>query len=233
MRKRRFGRLLFFFFLVLGVLVFLNSDFFQVKDFEVVGMGNIDPQTIVPEDEVLGHNIFHIDKDFLVDYAKKDPTIREVSIGRKLPATLVYYLEPREPLAWIQTGNKFFLVDEEGYSIKETEEIEELDLPLIKMDGVESEEEVRLDESNLVFCLKLLENLDPWVLEKISDVVLGRRRNIQLFLQDGGKILLGEAYSADELPGIIVGFMRELEDQLHLLEYLDLRFEGRPVYKLK
>jgi len=85
----------------------------------------------------------------------------------------------------------------------------------------------------LAFCLNLLENLEKWVLERVTDVVLGQRRNVRLYLEGGGQILLGQAYTSDELPGLIMGFMRELEKDLDRLEYLDLRFEGRPVYKLK
>lgn len=233
MGKRRFGRLLVFFLLVLGALIFLNSDFFHVKELEFVGMEGIVPGELVPKEDVMGFNIFHIDKKYLAEFALQDSTIKEVEIRREFPATLVYYLEAREPLAWVKTGSEFFLVDEEGYSIKKTEEIEELDLPLIKLEGEELKEEVRLDEENLAFCLNLLENLEKWVLERVTDVVLGQRRNVRLYLEGGGQILLGQAYTSDELPGLIMGFMRELEKDLDRLEYLDLRFEGRPVYKLK
>ncbi len=233
MPRRRFGRLLLFFLLGVGLIIFLNSDFFRVKEIEIVGMEGIESGELVPKEEVLGLNIFHVDKNFLVDYALRDSTIREVRINRKLPATLVYYLQAREPLAWVETGSGFFLVDEEGYSIEKKEEVGELDFPLIKLDGIEMEKEVRLDEDNLIFCLNLLENLDQWVLEKVTDVVLKPRRNVKLVLQEGGHILLGEAYSSEELPGLIMGFMRELENEIERLEYLDLRFKGRPVYKLK
>lgn len=233
MFKLSLFRLLIIFFLVLGFIWFFNSEFFQVKHLELIGGAELEKELIIPREQVLGQNIFHIDREYLENYARQNPAIKEVAVSRKVPSTLVYYLEQREPLAWVKSTGNFFLVDEEGYSIAQKEERNKQDLPLIEVEGLELKERVRIEGTSLLYCLELLGNLDLWIMDMITRVALGPEAEINLFLKQGGKIILSETSSPGEVTAIIRSLLQELEEDLDRLQYLDLRFKGRPVYKLK
>ncbi len=233
MIKPRFFRILIIFFLVLGFIWFLNSEFFQVKNLEMTGGSGLEQELIIPREEVLGQNIFHIDREYLENYARQHSAIKEVAVSRRFPSTMVYYLEQREPLAWLKSSGNFFLVDEEGYSIAQKEERNKKDLPLIEAEGLELKEGGRIEESSVLFCLDLLANLDLWIMDMITGVALGPGAEINLFLKQGGKIIVGEGSPPGEKVAIIRSLLKELEEDLDRLQYLDLRFKSRPVYKLK
>jgi len=233
MIPRKFVRLLIGFLIILASIIFLNSDFFAVENYKIYNGEKINSGEIIPETQIKGTNIFHLDRDFLENYALKHPLIKEVGVRRQIPRTIVYNLVLREPVAWVELDEKFYIYCGEGKVIEEREKKPEIKIPEIKISGVTDREEVETGGEKFSNGLFLLQNLDSWVFDKVTEVSIKEPFDIVFELQNGARILTGQAYSLEELPKIISNFLEELEEDLDRLEYLDIRFEGRPVYKLR
>ncbi len=230
--NKRFSYLLLGFLIILSLISFMNSSFFAIKDLEVVSSGLVPPDAYIPQDKLLGSNIFHIDRGNLIEKAYEHPQIRSVDIRRSLPGTIVYLVEERKPLAFIKAEH-YYLVDREAYIIKRTENLERLSVPVVQMG-----EDFSVDPGGAIKCkeineiLHLLDLLGQSVLQGLVQVNL-KNGDIVIHTEHDGLIYLGDLYSPEELAKILRTFFSEAEQEGWQLEYLDLRYEGRPVYRIK
>ncbi len=112
-----------FFILVCATLIFLmKSPIFQVKTYEVEG------NSYYSDDEILhmgncktGGNIFiGVDTGEIKKRLKRDSYMKNISIKRKLPNTIVIELDERRQVAAAVYGSKFIVIDNEGTVLRRT-----------------------------------------------------------------------------------------------------------------
>lgn len=97
-----------------GRAVLQRLDFFHVRIVEVQGARYLDPAAVVHRLDV---DSLHSVWDELAPLAQRlrtDPLIRDVTVDRRLPGTLVVRLTERTPVAFVATGNGLQLRDAEG-----------------------------------------------------------------------------------------------------------------------
>lgn len=131
---RPFSLVLIIFLSFLSFFLFLRSDIFQVKalefEFEEVSDEALVRQRIT--EEVISRSIFFLDPSKVEQKIKDDfPTIRAISLEKKLPDRLLIQVAVRVPLAIVEDGGKnHFLVDGEGLLFRQASGEE---LPVIKL----------------------------------------------------------------------------------------------------
>lgn len=219
--------------MIIGGILFVNSSFFALTGFEIISENIVPTEEYIPYEYLQGRNIFHIRLGNLEETALRHRQIKSVTIKRRLPGTLLYEVEERRPLALIKGPNSRFCVDYQGYVLKEYEEVSAIYLPLIDiaLDELYGDTE-SINDPSIQRILSLLKDFDDVLLKELERIVL-EENTIIVQVQDGGQIFLGQAYTSWELNQIIRHFWGEMGNDWQNLDYLDLRYQDRPVYRLQ
>lgn len=105
-----------------GLIVFVNSAFFDVEEIQVRGNTYFESeQVITMADTKTGGNIFWgSDKHEIKARLSENPYIEDVDVSMKLPRTLIITVKERIQKAYIKTGKKYIVFDGEGVVLNET-----------------------------------------------------------------------------------------------------------------
>ncbi len=116
-RKKRakvvfFG--LLFVLMIITLAILSMTVFFNAEEITVSGNTHYTAQQLLDQGGLtIGQNLFRLDKFEVIDQMKEFPYIKEVTIKRKLPNTLVITVEENKPVVWISTVNGAALLNEE------------------------------------------------------------------------------------------------------------------------
>jgi cell division septal protein FtsQ len=92
-----------------------NSSAFAYTDLRLEGATYTDPAAVEDAiDTARGENLFLVRTGPLADAVRSLPTVRDVSVGVRLPDTLVVGLREREPILVWRVGARRYLVDPDG-----------------------------------------------------------------------------------------------------------------------
>ena len=108
-----------------------TSPRFAVTDVSVAGAHLRSPETILGEGKIIkGANVFAVDLDEARVLIGKDPWIRDVTLGRRLPGTILVQVTEREASALVALGETY-LASRDGEIFKRLESGDPTDLPII------------------------------------------------------------------------------------------------------
>ena len=108
---------------IAGILVFLNSSFFDVQEFTVEGNSYyLDEEILTMGKCQTGGNIFWgTDLKGIKSRLEKDSYMSEVKVSRKLPHTVKIKLTERKQVAAIVYGDRYVVIDASGYILRKTD----------------------------------------------------------------------------------------------------------------
>jgi cell division septal protein FtsQ len=164
--------------------------------------------------------------------------IKGVSIKDRPPRKLSITIEERRPIAFVY-GLGLNLIDEDGFlmPIPNTDII--WDLPLIKgikqSIGKLGEETTAPSVHNALKLITYLEQENPLLLDFISEISMENNNYVELHLIKGGtKIRINTDSFRKELF-VLKNYLINYADwnQLHSIEYIDLRFQNQLVIKYR
>ncbi len=176
----------FSFFLIIGYQQLVHSPYFQVKNVVIKNLNR------VSEDEVLEltglnkpANILAVKLRVMAENLKNHPWIKNVSLTRKMPDTIIVEIEERRPKALIRLGDIYYL-DESGVPFYKVDAQDKTALPVItgfsKSDFVSRPGSARRELENVFMCLDVLsQRNDRFRLENIAEVNVDPVRGITLF----------------------------------------------------
>ena len=119
------------------MIIFLKfTDIFKTANIIVEGNRSLKYEEVLKAGEIDNvKNIFQIDLKRVRNLLLNHPRIKEVTIKRKLPDTIIINIEERIPTAIILVSSEYiskvYEVDNEGYIISEGSKILNYDLPII------------------------------------------------------------------------------------------------------
>jgi cell division protein FtsQ len=123
--------LLLFVFILLYLFAF-KTDFFTIKNIEIVGNKKLSNDAILNVSMcVKGENIFKINKNYCQDSINSLAYIKGVEIERRLPSTIKIKVKEREEVAAIPYIGALVYIDEEGCILNIEEKSGEINLPQI------------------------------------------------------------------------------------------------------
>jgi cell division septal protein FtsQ len=108
--------------------------FFRVRNVEVRGTRYLDPKEIVARLKVDTLRSLWDNLDPLADRIRRHPQISSVSIGRKMPGTLVVTIDENLPVALVQSGGGLKPFDSLGHQLPIDPARAALDLPIVATD---------------------------------------------------------------------------------------------------
>jgi cell division protein FtsQ len=99
----------------IGGYFFMTSHIFDIAKVEVLGQNHYSAEEVILIANIEGStNLFQLDKKDRIALMKQDPYIKEVTLRRKLPETLLVEIIERTEDAGIAYGDSYVLIHRDG-----------------------------------------------------------------------------------------------------------------------
>ena len=209
----------------------------EIKTVKITGNQHISDKAILAKVNLQNiHNIFQIDLGQLGSEIKKIPWVKEVSVARKLPDTLLVDIKEHDQIA-IVIADDYFYLGSNGEIFKRVNDKDFFDLPIVT--GLSTEDITnRIAYASSV--LMQVRDLLDWARKakfitpaNISEIHISTTDGFSLFLLPSGtKVILGKQNLIGELERL-EQVMKDYGKQILASKSIDLRFKERVVARLK
>lgn len=213
--------------LIIFVLV-TSAHLLLIRDIEVSGNQHLNKMDVLRGSGLHeGMSLLSLSLDDAERWLKKNPWIREVSLRKQFPDTLVVKVKETTPVALLNHEGSLFLIDDRGNILQELTEKAYRFLPVINIDP-------RTNRRELMESLRLVDALEEsGILNKSESIDIGLE-SYGLFLRiDGDLLKIGyDNYPEKLKKWVTIG--EELRKADLKMEYVDLRFKDviiKPIVK--
>ncbi|AKL95623.1 cell division septal protein [Clostridium aceticum] len=237
-RKRKIRKFLtaFFFIIVFflwGVYFLLQSDLLNLKKVEIRGNNILTVEEITSAGQLsINRNIFQYKLADIEKNIQSHPLIKEVTLQRKLPSSIVIELKERDKYAIIPYMGSYIYIDQDKVVLQVSESYLAEDLILIT--GVEFQsfnlgDQVDISKEHLLdVAMELVEaSKVVGIGEIISEINIEPEDYIKLVTFDGIEVLIGNktdlAYTVLSLKEVLTNlYTRNLKNVI-----VDMRYKGQ------
>ncbi|WP_368654734.1 cell division protein FtsQ/DivIB [Ornithinibacillus sp. 4-3] len=183
-RKKKANRRLIIylsiFFLLIAIIVYMQSPLSHIKVINVEGIEHVDEQEILKRSELNTEtNIWTVTKKSIEQRIEKHPVVSNVEIRKKLPSTIEINVTEFERVGYVFQDNGYYLLLENGNMLSEPQQPTG-DAPLLLQ---------FTDESYLQRMTEELKNLPKSILNLISEIYWNPaeedENKILLYMNDG------------------------------------------------
>jgi len=218
----------FFLLLTEGYLYLINCDDFAVKKAEIACRQEFVGRDIraLLDASKLG-NLLLLDIGELRDRIEAHRWVREARLRKVFPSTLKVEITEREPAAILKSGGSLLMIDRDGVWLEQLAAREDANLPLL-LDSASFQDDY---QDKLTLAWKCLDALAPDQNLEVEALDLSEPGSVSLYLvgQQTRLVLGGELFS--ERLSFIRSYKETMEIQNGALEYIDLRFDDRIIFK--
>ncbi len=166
-RKKRIMSAVLFFVLFAAILSsLLFVPFFNITSVSCNGTAVLDQQTVIDASGVvLGVNIFRIPVNRIEENIEKTlPYVADVTVRRSFPASVQLNVVERIPVAYVQNGASYLVIDEKGVALEITDSLNTRGtLPLVP--------ELKLNKEKELSLGKVIEVTDDYRLKELLDCI--------------------------------------------------------------
>jgi cell division protein FtsQ len=218
----------FFFGLTKGYLYLINCDDFAVKKIELSCRRDFVGRDIrALLDSSRFGNLLLLDIGTLQDRIEAHRWVREARLRKVFPSSLRVEITEREPAALLKVGGSYLMIDEEGVGLEKLASREDAELPLL-IDHSIFQDRYREKISLAWRCLSALE---PEQRKTVDTLDLSASHCVGVFLQGlTTRFILGDERFSERLS-FILSYLSELERRNGPLDYVDLRFDDRVIFR--
>lgn len=218
-------------FILLSLIILLNSKLFAVDSVEISGNSSVSSEDIILKARLNSYrNIFQIDGEQIKNAILRDPRIASVKIKRQLPGKLIIHVQERLPICLLSYLNNLLIIGNDGMVMGIQEEAEAIELPIVtgaKLKNVKYGE--KITASDFQSALKVLNYSDDYLRQVISEINLTMLK-LQLDLPGYERQVEVELGTVEELEKKIANLRAILlsPDLNGKLERIDLRLADLP-----
>jgi len=216
--------------LILGVVSFINSSFFEIRVIEISN------NNLLTRDEIIeaagiddtSANIFYLNYQKLAQNLNELSEVKGVRIAREFPNQLEIKINERRPLLIIENESEFMIAKDKkdlGYYEQLAEKLPKIKLEDYEIRGQRLKINNKLQE-NFTTALQILYNLDDGLLEEVREFEF--EKEITLILSNGGKIKFGNEFNIEERVESFSLIFADLKGKGLEIEHIDLRY-GRNI----
>ena len=117
---------------IYGYCSVISAPYFGIRETDVRGCKEITEKDVLHLASIgPSQNILAVNTEAITARVRKNPWIKEVYVGRELPARLVIQVRERTAVALLKKDNSFYLMDPDGVPFKKLESGDEADLPAL------------------------------------------------------------------------------------------------------
>jgi len=201
------------------------SDTFYLYGAVVRGNSLTSTEEIYQHSEVRGYSIFFIEPQQVERAIRSLPDIREANVRVGLPNQMIVEVRERQAEVIWETAQERYGVDEEGIILPLRGE--EPPVVIRDLDATPRElgEYVDLE---IIQAAKRYNTLLPEIIE----FDYSQERGLSLVDEHGWRIRLGSGENAEAKVVILKALVQRLASQGAIIEFIDLRFQENPYYRL-
>ena len=221
------------------MLLLVCTALFQVNGFDVEGNFSLTDEKVIALSGIEpGDNIFYAGLGSARRSLRENPFVEDVTIRRKLPDRIVVQLTERRSVGYIVTPDGYVQVGEDGRLLAIQQSLSNYSLPVIS--GVELSELPAIggfiQNENLKQALEVLQHCDQSLLNNIAEFNVGQDYYILAYTNQKVEVRLGGLDNIEQrlqylnqILTTVVGTQIAVDQIL----YIDMRYEGQPVIKLR
>jgi cell division protein FtsQ len=218
----------FFLGLAKAYLYLINCDDFAVTRAEIACRQEFvgrDIQAMLDASKF--RNLLLLDIGRLQDRVEAHRWVKEARLRKVFPSTLKIEITEREPAAVLKAGETYLMIDRDGVWLERLAAREDADLPLL-LDSASFNDGY---QEKLGLAWKCLDALTPDERVEVEALDLSEPGSVSMYLagQTTRLILGGERFS--ERLSFIRSYKETMEVENGPLEYVDLRFDDRIIFK--
>ena len=216
-----------------GMIFAVKSDFFIIKKVAVLGNPIMSGEDIKKRTEnLIGQNILFINKQNIINDAKKNPYVKDVEINKAYPKQVNIKISEKEGIYYVEKDGYKYVLDNEGDLLEKTDNIENRRLVNIK--GIELKEvelgNKAIDNTRILDFLDIfyqIIKINP-TNYNIDYVDISDFTNIKVYVGN----VEGRLGNDENIPD-------KMNKLLHIIQnpdigivkgYVDVGFNGAPVY---
>lgn len=220
--------------LVIGAMIFATkSNVFIIKKVAVLGNPIMSGEDVKKRTEnLIGQNIFYINKNNIIDEAKKNPYVENVEISKMYPKQVNIKISEKKGIYYLDKDGYKYILDNESNLLEKTDNVENRNL--VNIIGIDLKD-VELGNKTLDNN-RILEFLDIFY-----KIIKNNPTNYNIDVIDVSDLMNIKVYIG-EVEGRI-GNDENIPDKmnklLHIIEnpnigitkgYVDVGFNGSPIY---
>jgi cell division septal protein FtsQ len=218
----------FFFALTKGYLYLINCDDFAVRKAEIVCRRDFvgqDIRALLSASKL--RNLLLLDIGSLRNRIEAHRWVKEARLRKIFPSTLKVEITERDPAAILKAGESLLMIDRDGVWLEQLTSREDANLPLL-LDS-DSFRDGYQDKLDLAW--KCLDALTPAQRLEVEALDLSEPGSVSLYtVGQTTRLILGSERFAERLA-FIQSYKETMEGQNGPLEYIDLRFDDRIIFK--
>lgn len=180
-----------------------------------------------------GEPLFKIETNTVMQNLTRDLRIESATVHRRLPDTIEVNIVERKPLATVTTDYGYVDFDRQGKVIACYKSLKNMTIPLIT--GIVLNNLYIGDDNGnetVQGVLTLLNGLDENSLNQLSEINLSSPKSIVVYTINNVEIKLGDLSRVDEKAELVNGFLKDLPNSKHKIEYVDFSYTA-PVIRLR
>lgn len=201
------------------------SDAFYVYEAVVQGNSLVSAEEIYQGSEVEGYSIFFIHPQQVESAIRSLPDVREAKVQVRLPNQMIMEVRERQARVIWQTGGERYGVDEQGTILPLRGEEPPISIRDLDTTSRQPGEHVDLE---IIAAAERYSTLLP----EVREFDYSHRHGLSIVNEHGWRIYLGDAESAVAKVTILKALVQRLASQGMMIDFIDLRFQESPYYRL-
>ncbi|MBM7557931.1 cell division protein FtsQ/DivIB [Halanaerobacter jeridensis] len=233
MDKSKLGILLLLLFII-GIVSFLNSNYFTVKKVHITGNELLSDKYILKLCNLNRKvNIFNVQQEGLANKLVNLPQVKGAIVKRDLPREVFIKIKERVPVAIISDKSSYVIIDKEGWVLDTLENANNKKYPLfIDKNLKKKKNKVELNK-NSQLAVDYLSKLSKKLLEEIQQLKVLSSGEVLLILREGGRVNLGKDFSIAKKAKIFNRIYNDLEKKKVKVKYINLKYNRNIFIKVK
>ena len=224
---------------IIALFSFLNSPFFQVRKISLSG------HEILSDDLLMKYlntykekNIIFLKNDTIVNRLKEQENyIKKAKVIKDYPNELEVMIDERKAIASIINKGVYIVFDKEGIILENNIKKLKADVPVIKGIGYSFQGD-KIEFNNILNKIVIeLTNIESALIQDINLIKYKKDENGQDILEievlKNVQVHLGKLDNLAKKFDIMLASLRRIKNEKMKVDYIDLRYADRPVYKLK
>lgn len=218
-----------------AAFLFLHSSFFRVRAVRVSGHRQLDAAHVAGLAGVReGDNLWDTSPTTVENRLRQDPWIASAKVSRSLPGVWEVVVTERRAVAAVRYHGRFLALDGHGVSLGVVDELPRLNVPLVS--GAEARDVVLgrvYPVADVSAALSAIAAMRPETVAALSEIQLGQGTDMTLYLEGALRVEMGRAPDVGARVADLEAILADLRRRGLSAQYVDLRFAGQPVVKLR
>jgi cell division protein FtsQ len=213
-----------------GCTLLYRAPIFVVGRVEVVGVAHLTAARVralaaVPGDATL----IRFPADAVAERVARDPWVEAVSVSRVFPDGMRIRVTERRPVALVDAGKVFWLIDAGGFVIARRSTEDTASLPVIRdVPGLDPKAGRKSSSEPLLNAVRVLAGMSPEIVSTVRAISAATIDGTTLFTKDRIEIVVGEA---SDLATKDMLARRILTEQHGKVVSIDVRTVDRPTWR--